>query len=243
MMHVQFYASGNAVLAIKGYEKGKSNTSYFDRKYGTLTSPVSGLIDLKFPMPDKFSTLGISVSNVLNSTPVKITSISHAPLQQRTLQVKQITKDYIQFAADFANKCGYIPTDKYQSRDGKFQIHLLDQILDNQTGKVMPTPARVNHLTGIIEVSKKDFDPMTVANRLYILMHEYAHFANNTDDEVECDMLAAKTCMELGYSAIECLYAVSKLFMYNTQQPERLKAEQEKRVKKVKDFINQFGIK
>ncbi len=243
MVHVQILASGNAVLAIRGYEKGKANTTYVDRKYGTVQSPVSGKIDLKLPMPDRFEKLGITVTNVLNSSPVKIVSLTHSQLQQSALQVRQLTKDYIKFAADFAKKCGHIPTDKYQSKDGKFQIHLLDQIRDHETGKVIPTPARVNHMTGIIEVSKKDFAKMTVANRLYILMHEFAHFANNTDDEVECDMLAAKTCMELGYSAIECLYAVSKLFLYNNEAHPTLKAEQEKRVKKVKDFINQFGIK
>jgi hypothetical protein len=129
------------------------------------------------------------------------------------------------------------------SKDGKFHIHLYDQIRDHRTGELIATPARVNHLTGIIEVSKKDFAPMTVANRLYILLHEYAHLANNTDNETECDMLAAKTLMEMGYSAIECLYSVSKLFLYNTGLPANQKAEQEHRVMQVKDFINRFGIR
>jgi hypothetical protein len=243
MLHLQILATGSAILAIKASERGKSNTVYLDRKYGSVDAPVSGKIDLKLPMPDKFEKLAIEVKNVLNSSPVKIHDISHSELPQREIAAKQVTKDYIRFAADFARKCGYLPTDNYQSKDGKFQIHLLDRIRDHKTGEIVPTPARVNHMSGIIEVSKKDFAPMTVANRLYILMHEYAHFANNTDDEVECDMLAAKTCMELGYSAIECLYAVSKLFMYNSEYPANQRAEQEQRVKKVKDFINQFGQK
>jgi hypothetical protein len=163
------------------------------------------------------------------------------PLNQRALSVRQSTKDYIKFAQQFAAKCGHLALNNYTSEDAKFKIHLLDKIRNHETGEIIPTPARVNHVTGIIEVSKTDFAKITTANRLFILLHEYAHYANNSTDEVECDMIAAKTMMELGYSPTETMYSVSKLFMYNNEELPGLKAEQESRVTRVKQFVNQFA--
>lgn len=243
MLVVTFIAQGRSVLQIKGYEKDKPNTVYFDRKYGSVEKPVSGKIELKFPFPDKFEKLGLDVVNVLNTkSKVKIEKITHEALHARESGFKQQTKDFIKFASEFARKAGHIPLNTYQSADGNYTISFLDRIKDHKTGEIINTPARVNHVTGLIEVSKKDFQPMSVANRLYILMHEYCHFANGTTDEVECDMVAAKTLMELGYSSIEALYSVSKLFMYNKDLPVAQRLEQETRVQTVKNFINQFAI-
>jgi hypothetical protein len=104
MLNVTFYASGKAVLAIKGKDKSISNTPYFNRKYGTAQKPVYGRFTLKFPMPEKFDTLGLQVYNVLNSTPVKIEKIEAEALPQKGLAVQQSTKDFVKFASDFARK-------------------------------------------------------------------------------------------------------------------------------------------
>jgi hypothetical protein len=87
---ITFIASGSAILAIKGYEKGKANTVYFDRLYGSAQKPVFGRVQVLFPMPDKFSRLGIEVNNALNSSFVQIDSIKPMPLNQRAFGFKQL---------------------------------------------------------------------------------------------------------------------------------------------------------
>jgi hypothetical protein len=240
---VDFYAPKPAIIGIKGYEKDKANTLHIDRKYGSEEKPFTGRTTLKFPFPNRFGRLKLEVVNMLTgSKDVVIEKISHVNLKPKDLTVSPLTRSFIKFAQEFAKAVGHSEPGLYASDDQKFQISLLDKIRDYQTGEVLDTPARINHQTGLIEVSKTDFDAMTVTNRFYILLHEYVHYANNTTDEVECDLLAAKTCMELGYSAIECLYSVSKLFMYNTTAHPTQRQEQETRVKQVRDFISKFAI-
>jgi hypothetical protein len=237
-LSITFNLAKPGVLSVRIFEKGKDHTVYFDRKYGSEQEPAKGKFTLDFPFPTPFQRVGIDVSG--STVKAQILDIQALSLVSRNPDVKPTTRDFIRFAQEFAQSAGYVQPATYGSDCGKFAISYLPVIRDYKTQRVIPTPARINHHTGLIEASRKDFPKLTVTNRMMILLHEYVHYANDTIDETECDLLSVKTCLDLGYSKIECLYAISKLFMYNTADDPKLRAEQEKRVTVLKAFIDQY---
>lgn len=115
-----------------------------------------------------------------------------------------------------------------------------DSLRDRQTGKDLGmSPARIGAQTKIIEVSQKAFLPMTVQQRMAILMHEYGHgFLNkNMVSETESDLNALKVLIGLGYSRSEVAKVFLKVFdQYNTPANAQ-------RWQIIKDFISNYEVK
>jgi hypothetical protein len=228
------------VISVRGYDKKTANTVYFSREYGSAAQPATGRFTLYFNFPFPFGTLGIIAGDPKGNNVVKIQSIRPEPLPSKRLVIGPETRDFIAFAKWFAYACGNLTAATYTGKDKQFTVRYLEVIRDYDTGAVIQTPARVNHQTGLIEVSKKDFVKLTVVNRFYILMHEWCHFINRTTDEIECDLHAARTCLEVGFDRLETLNSVAKLFVYNIELPAPQRMEQERRVAMVKDFVEKY---
>ena len=148
---------------------------------------------------------------------------------------------FVRFAQEFSERANYISAglSKYISDDGRFQINYLNDITDSATGKVLPTPARIDRYNGVIEVSKAKFESYTVPMRFAILLHEFAHFYLNEDmaNETEADLNALLIYLGLGYPRIEALNVFTKVFI---TAPTEMNVE---RLKKIDDFIVQFEKK
>ena len=155
------------------------------------------------------------------------------------------TKQFIQFAEDFAERASYISARRpskdrsiYTSNDGKFVVHYVNEIVDD-SGKVLRTSMRVNNRTGVMEIAKKYVLTYTIPERIAILLHEFSHFYINDNhaDEFEADRNALKIYCGLGYPRKEGLTAFYKVF-YRT--PSDLNVA---RMKEIKNFLQTFDSK
>jgi hypothetical protein len=127
------------------------------------------------------------------------------------------------------------PEETYRSDDGEYYIQLKQQIRD-ANGKVLGTPARIGRQTGVIQVSKTQFEAFTIPMRMAILLHEFSHFYLNEkmDDEMEADLNGLLIYLGLGYPRIEAYQAFLETFK---NAPSNLN---KKRYDMINNFINNF---
>jgi hypothetical protein len=127
------------------------------------------------------------------------------------------------------------PEETYRSDDGEYFIQLKQQIRD-ANGKVLGTPARIGRQTGVIQVSKTQFEAFTIPMRMAILLHEFSHFYLNEkmDDEMEADLNGLLIYLGLGYPRIEAYQAFLETFK---NAPSNLN---KKRYDMINNFINNF---
>jgi hypothetical protein len=146
----------------------------------------------------------------------KLVKIFKLPLEKRFDIVDFFNRDltaYISFCQRFCWNAGVLPSGVYQSDNGKFRIEYFPTLVEN--GVELSTCARISKDDGTIQVSQKQFDPMTVPMRMVILLHEFSHFYinENIDDESEADLNALRIYLGLGYPRIEASDAFTESFM------------------------------
>lgn len=124
-------------------------------------------------------------------------------------------REFAEFSDQFAEDAGILPAqnDLYKSKDGKFSINYVNVIRDEKGGEIN-TPARVDAVTREIENAKKYYIGYTVPGRKAINWHEYSHvYANiNPADELEADKNAIFFYLALGNPKIEALNVFLKVF-------------------------------
>jgi hypothetical protein len=149
-------------------------------------------------------------------------------------------KDFVGFAQQFAERLSITSAGHTicMSDDGKFRIDLLSTIRDRKTNSIIPTPARISHKRGVIEVSKQHLLKYTVPMRVAILMHEYSHFYINKDiaNETEADLNAVLICLSLGYPKSEIAKGFIEVFKGSPKNSNANKV----RLKKILLFIDKF---
>tara|TARA_R110001632_G_scaffold46527_1_gene118173 strand:+ start:739 stop:1482 length:744 start_codon:yes stop_codon:yes gene_type:complete len=148
-------------------------------------------------------------------------------------------KSFVNFAEEFSYNASTLTANntKYTSDDNIFSILYLDAIVVD--GKVDPTPARISQVTGLIEVSKKDFLEYTIPMRMAILLHEFSHYYLNDimEDEIEADRHSLSIYMALGYPRIDAYNVYLDVF---TNAPTELNKE---RYQALNKLFNQEYIK
>lgn len=232
-------ASKPAVVRVLLWEKGKKHTVYSDRLVGSEDSPILGRETVYFNFPVMAQNLTIRVENAT------IVSKKLNPLQVKPITDAKLA-EYLKLAKEFAYNCPYLQTVEqsgkaYTSDNNYFVIRYLDVIRDYEKGIPVDTPARGSLGMPLIEVRKRDFLKMSVANRLSVLLHEYRHSAYKSESEIDCDLFAAKCMLDMGYDRMETLYALTKLFMDNMNIDPRLRIEQENRTATIAKFIGNYN--
>jgi len=176
----------------------------------------------------------------------QITEFKTESLQTCPINMKFGTESFVKFAQWFSENASILSgtvqgkPSTYRSNDGKFQIDYFNKIVDRDTGRVLTTPARIGHTSGIIEVSKSDFLRYTVPMRMIILLHEYAHKYLNPEVnkpiayETGADINALNIYLALGYPPAEAYYAFLHVFK------DANNADNAKRYHILNDFIKKF---
>ena len=111
-------------------------------------------------------------------------------------------------------------------------MYFLNQIkfVDSLGGR---TPACVNRVTGLMLIDRKWWNTLPVEHRLFILLHEYAHFVLNTSDELKADKLAFELYAKMGHSLNESVKALTRVLSYtNSEHTERTLAQ----IERAKEF-------
>lgn len=212
----------------------------YTNRHKTVTG--TELLLIRMPLTSKTAILDIynkANGNIENDPSFKVIGIDKKELQ-RKMDVVDFTnfklQEFVKFAQRFCFNAGVLEPNLYVSDGGGFKIQYDRTITDRTGSKELNTPARVNAMTGVIEISKVKFLPMTLPMRFCILMHEYSHLNlnENVDDESEADLNALLVYLALGYPRIEAHEAFLKTF---ENVPTNTNA---KRYALIKQFIDDF---
>lgn len=215
VLHITVNAAQPVYLRMVGRHPHRRDVVYFDRTYSQVNGKFRGTKTFEFPLP-VVTKAGVKVqlSDALTGSRYGLSILAE---RVSTRAVRGLTgmdehlTSFIRFASWFSQECGALDEGQYQSKDGEHLIWLRNQIRSHETGQRLATPARVHLESGQVEVSKEDFLPLTVVNRLSILCHEYYHVLGDTLNEADCDRFAIDTCLRLGFSKTECFYTLSRL--------------------------------
>jgi hypothetical protein len=220
VIELDILTKGNKIGVI-GHDVDKPNTEYFNRmvvKDGTYTFNLP-----QSPKVLKVIVLEVNEGDTDESDKYEITGFRYADLPKQALITDQYTSEFIKFAQEFSAMAGYLPPNDYYSDNRNFMIRLLPEIREDPK-----TPSRIHTETGVIEVSKKWFDGMTVPGRMAILQHEFAHnnlnnsYKNNNETEKEADENALQIYLALGYPKVEWMYAWTHIFEDHESHFDRL---------------------
>jgi len=220
----------------------KPNSKYVDR-----TIEVEGgkrTIELKFPESPQKLKIKVQVAKDVVVPPDFMVNIAETDLVTYNAYFDNAVKSFLAFVVPFCQLCGYTPATQngriWRSPSGMFNIKFFTQIRDYMTGRVIGTPARIGHQTGIIEVSKEKLDSYTIPMRLIILLHEFSHKYRNPkiglpiSHESGADINALYIYLSLGYSKVDAIYVFANVF---------LKAQTDgniRRMRNIMDYITKF---
>jgi len=224
-------------ICLKVYDSEHKNTVFTDRwktVNGEVTfyvrMPVSGNYALVEVWNDKY---GKDVE--ASKSGFKVTNVEKTMLEKKVDVVdfsNPLVSSFVNFCTRFCYNAGHLKSGSYTSSDKKFLIEYLPTITSSKDGKELTTPARISKTTGRIQVSMRQFIPMTVPMRMAILFHEFSHFYINDriEDEVEADLNGLLIYLGLGYPRIEAYQAFTKTFIGYPSETN----------KKRYDIINKF---
>lgn len=245
VLHITVTATRPVYLRMVGRHPRRRDVVYFERTYSQVNGRFVGTKTFEFPLP-VVTRAGVKVqlTDALGNSSHGL-SIVRERVSTRWVRglvgMDEHLTSFIRFASWFAQECGALSEGQYESEDQEHQFWLRNQIRSHQTGERLATPARVHLETGHVEVSKEDFLPLTVVNRLTILCHEYYHVLGNTMNEADCDRFAIDTCLRLGFSKTECFYTLSRLHDLKGLSEESKKAI-EHRVIRARNMIQMYNV-
>lgn len=219
-------AKNPEVICIEAKDAFKPNSNYILRN-GVIKNGYR-VFELKFPQSPKLMQISIfnkAKGNYPSNEDKSFEIVKFEPNQLKNcpLWADKDIHNFVKFAQDFCANSSVISSGDYKpsiyrSDDGKFCIDYYKKIRNRKTGQYVSTPARIGHSTGIIEISKDDFDKYTIPMRMAILLHEFSHkymnpkIGREISDEVSADINALNIYLSLGYPHIEAQYAFLKVF-------------------------------
>lgn len=239
-LYVTIKCTGKKKFRAWAEDFGKKNSKYADREV-----VVDGSRRIRFSFPVSPKSLFIGVLNSDNPKDADFTvELMEGALINYNIWVDSDTEKFIKLALHFSQVCGFEPASQngrlFQTDDSEFNIRFFDIIRDMPSGKVLNTPARIGHKTGIIETAKAKFDTYTIPMRMIILLHEFSHKYKNPkigleiSNEVGADVNALYIYLGLGFSKIDAICVFANVF---------LKAQTKgniDRMRKIMDYTQKF---
>ena len=234
-------------IRIVALDPNKPASKYVDR-VGKLSGKRT--FELKFPVSPK--KLKVVIYNVANGNlpygeddSFSIVDMKVEKLPTYDVWWNKETQNFYNFAVEFSQNAGILSAGDtkphiYRSDDGKFTIDYYNNIIDKKTNKMLTTPARIGHNTGIIEVSKNKFMQYTIPLRLIILLHEFSHkYLNPKIDkpisyETGADIQGLYVYLGKGWSPYEAHKTFLQVFKNANNEPNH------KRYKIINDFIAKY---
>ena len=235
------------VIHINDYKK--QHTVYIH-----IEATVNGYREFNLNLPQSPTACLITILNKKNGNQpnnvdksFEITKFKPENLEHCNNALKGNDASFVKFAQWFSEQAGILSASLslskpsiYRSEDAKFQIDYYNHIIDNETNQVLNTPARIAHVSGIIEVAKKDFINYTIPMRMIILLHEYSHKYKNPSInkpigyETGADINALNIYLGLGYSPSEAIYVFLNVFKDADNE------QNAKRMEIIYDFIDEY---
>ena len=213
--------------------------------YADRIIQVSGerFIILSFPVSPK--SLFITVENVNDPNDKSFrVDLKEEKLKTYNIWLDEDTREFVQMAITVSQTCCFeVPKASgtlFQTPNGKYNIKSYPYIKDFASGRILNTPARIGHRTGLIEISAAKFAGYTIPMRMAILLHEFSHKYKNPNiglkisNEIGADINALYIYLGLGFSKVDAICVFGNVF---------LKAQTDgniERIRKIQDYIRRF---
>jgi hypothetical protein len=196
---------------------------------------------VKMPIvPDQLTAQIVAENQQNSKEPFTIEQIKVMPDTKCPVELTEKDRQFISFAKWFAVELNNLEAGEkgtiYQSEG--FSILYLDQIKEGETE--LTTPARVERMSGMIEVSKKAVKNYTVPMLMIMLLHEYGHkwknpeFGKEVANELTADIIAVHIALNLGFDFTEVENCYRAVFAQKDTELNR------RRMKAILEFIELF---
>jgi hypothetical protein len=218
VINMDLYYAKPCNLRIIGVDADNEKTVFFNR----IANPdVPGTFNIDFPLPVSPKKLKVSMFLDGQQGDVIIKSMGSEFLNPVGVDCDQEDIEAIKFFRKFCERATFLPTGEYRAQGLKPYIVYSDYIIDAEHGK-LTTPARVDHDSGEIQISREMFKTYTVPQRMVILTHEYSHWKYDNTDETFCDLNALRICLGLGFPKSECIYTFTNILNDDHESNNRL---------------------
>lgn len=237
-LYLTITCSGTKKFRVWAEDYGKRNSKYADRE---VVVEGKRTIFFNFPVSPKEIFIGCLNSQNLKDKEFEVTLIE-GKLNTYNIWLDQDTKDFLKLCIPFSQTCGFEQAGdngRIINAGNQFNIRYFNVIKD-QNGSAMNTPARIGHKSGIIEVAKAKFDKYTVPMRVVILLHEFSHKYKNPkmgleiSNEIGADINALYIYLGLGFSKIDAICVFANVFL-KAQTPANIE-----RMRKIMEYIQKF---
>ena len=230
-------------MGINVYDPNKPNTHYFRRRVPFRASQFKNgkaQREIHIPLPVSPKMLEIELLDKHNGYDdgFRIDKFDVEKMSPAEVWATPERHKFMDFAIQFAQKAGYVPSGFYNSPDNEFLIQYLPAITDPE-GDELITPARIHRQMPRVQLSRRMFKQFTVPVRIAILSHEGCHFFRNTRSEKAADLCGIKYYLDYGFPTIEAVYAATKVFM---QHPETIAQPHVTRARDIIDFIDNYKV-
>lgn len=209
---------GTQRIVVRAYNPRKANTVYFDTAPIIRTPEVIVVRIPKMPPTVYLEIFNERAGNIQFDNSYQIGRITCVPIRTSFMISKimdPVVARFAEFSDDFAENAAILSAQNsvYVSPGGEFRIDYKDVIRD-ENGRELRTPARINSKTKIIEISKKYYLAYTVPGRKAINWHEFSHVFKNVDpsNEIEADKNAIMIYLGSGNPTIEAYNVFLKVF-------------------------------
>lgn len=224
-------------VRVVAWDLKKPNTKLFD---WTLNLSAARLIQLRFPLAPMTMGLWIYSADGNDDSSLKVSNITYKPLITRPCSLGADIDSFAKFVKNFSLRAGYLKTGIASSPDDKYHIVYEDWMRDRKTGKILNTPARIGHDSGIIGAAKGKFLNYTVPMRYIILLHEGGHKFMNPkmgaviENEKGADLNALYIYLCQGFPPMEARKAFAQVFVGAENKLNK------SRMAIIEDFITKF---
>ncbi len=203
---------------------------------------LSASVDIKIKLPFTTERMTLKIRST-HPKALKIETLKFLHDVECPLELTDRDRKFIAFVKWFALENKRLEAGEkgtiYQSEG--FRILFLDEIKEGETE--LSTPARVERLSGIIELSKAKISEYTVPMIVLMLLHEYAHkyknpeFGKDIQNELTADIIAVNIALNLGFDSIDIIQCFREVF---SSKKTKLN---EKRMQAIQEFISLYKQK
>ncbi|TGV03632.1 hypothetical protein [Flavivirga rizhaonensis] len=223
-------------LGMRVYDPDHPNTYYFRRKSTFIEGKLKRELKIPLPVSPQLLELELYNKDTGDDYDFKIQNFEIEKMPSGKVWATDEQHRFLEFAIQFAQKAGYVPTGFYDSPNHEFLFQYLPSITD-AFGKELITPARTHRKMPRVQISQRMFKSYSIPIRVAILAHEGCHWFLNTRSQKTADLCGIKQYLDYGFPTIEAVYAVTKVF---GQHPEVVGESQIQRTKDVIAFIDKY---
>lgn len=225
-------SSNEGEIFVAGFDSNKTATFYIKEKRKLR----KGKNIHYFSLPLSPQKLSIEIQNLSkNSIQIVKIFVNNLPIPNQIIinDGNERMSDFQQYLKDifeFSEKASYLKEGVYsfESENNEYMHLQYIDYITNKDGQILKNPARTFIDSGNMQIARKYFLNMTVAMRVFVLLHERTHYiydfeGGNLNDESFADNFAKKIYEALNFPDSEYKNLIGTALVKSWENMERVK--------------------